>query len=408
MCLCAQEDRTAICAIRLTIGSDIADIKVSDTGDITSVSVNDNDYTNFFPSDSVKILTNHLVPQFVISDTASLRRRYSRIPQGPLTTPDGAIYELFSRNLHGNVLSRTIYRFIDSVTYRPKDSFISSLSTKPVEHASWKSFVDRVQGGQLPTTIERMRLLYLVRELPQMLWFLEIILRNIAYGISYVGPARATTDRYYRMQELAIDQIDPAGTNFAMFMNSLSTSEQIQFEAWTKEYIGYSITPRRSVGHVSLMLNEGESGAGYNLADVGYGLSQIFPVMAQIWLNVRRRAIGDSGFRIVAIEQPELHLHPEFQTKIADALVGAVVTAKQNRNTLSLIVETHSEALINRLGELIAAGNLAQSEVAIHLFEKEPSDEVTSVRMAQFDSDGVLENWPFGFFSGRQPLPTKS
>jgi predicted ATPase len=210
------------------------------------------------------------------------------------------------------------------------------------------------------------------------------------------------------MQELAIEQIDPAGANFAMFLNSLSPREQTDFETWTTEFIGYSIRPARSIGQVRLMLREGESRDEYNLADVGYGLSQILPVMGQIWLNTRRRA-ARSEFRVVAIEQPELHLHPAFQTRIADALVGALAATERIRNyTLSLVVETHSEAVINRLGELIAAGRLSQGTVAIYLFEKQGPDEVTTVRMSEFDKDGVLENWPFGFFSGRVQLPSQA
>jgi predicted ATPase len=178
---------------------------------------------------------------------------------------------------------------------------------------------------------------------------------------------------------------------------------------WTSEFIGYSIRPARSIGQVRLMLREGDARAEYNLADVGYGLSQILPVMAQIWLSTRRRRAARAEFRIVAIEQPELHLHPAFQTCIADALVGALAAAGEARNySLSLVVETHSEALINRLGELIAAGRIPQDTVGIYLFEKEAPNEVSTVRMSEFDRDGVLENWPFGFFSSRVPLPRES
>ena len=192
-----------------------------------------------------------------------------------------------------------------------------------------------------------------------------------------------------------------------MFLNSLSVAQLDSFAEWTREYIGYSISPVRSIGHVSLMLRGDTSAAAYNLVDMGYGFSQIFPVLAQIWLGVQRTS--DRGletptlYRTIAIEQPELHLHPAFQAKIADTLAGAVTASRSTRvGWLAFVVETHSEVLINRLGELVSQGKLNPEDIAIYLFNKDPQEQISYVKTSEFDRDGVLSNWPFGFFSGRQ------
>jgi predicted ATPase len=62
------------------------------------------------------------------------------------------------------------------------------------------------------------------------------------------------------------------------------------------------------------------------------------------------------------------------------------------------MIETHSEVLVNRLGQLIAEGKISEDEINIVLFE--PSDQLgkVTIRDVQFDSEGYLLNWPLGFF----------
>jgi len=60
------------------------------------------------------------------------------------------------------------------------------------------------------------------------------------------------------------------------------------------------------------------------------------------------------------------------------------------------LIETHSEALINRLGALILEGKLSQENVQILIFETNGTK--TDVRTAIFDEEGQLIGWPYGFF----------
>jgi len=105
---------------------------------------------------------------------------------------------------------------------------------------------------------------------------------------------------------------------------------------------------------------------------------------------------------MLAIEQPELHLHPAHQAKLADVLVAAVGNHGQGsgRPETRLIVETHSEALIQRLGELVEEGKLEASSVQVVVVSSlDDLESPTEVSVSQFDYNGGLRDWPYGFFS---------
>lgn len=224
--------------------------------------------------------------------------------------------------------------------------------------------------------------------------------------IKYIQPLRATADRYYRFHDLAVDEIDSQGQNLAMFIHALKPHQLLDLQSWTNKYFGFTIdVETKNIGHLSLLINE--SSGKHNLADVGFGYSQVLPIAIQLWWQNQanhgmhyytwQRINKSTG--ILAIEQPELHLHPKLQALVADAFVAAVTDAKERKCPLCIVVETHSETIINRIGELIATGKIANSEVSIVLFDREAENLPAKVRIAEYDSCGYLKNWPYGFFT---------
>ncbi|MGO4196748.1 DUF3696 domain-containing protein [Rhizobium sp. YAF28] len=229
-------------------------------------------------------------------------------------------------------------------------------------------------------------------------------LRAILSTTLYIGPMRARSERYYRYQDLAVSEIDPDGKNFPMFLNSLNDELREDFSTWVADRFGYGVEVEQRSGHISINLKVGNYTT--NIVDNGYGISQILPVLGQIWwastgvggrTSQTRRGQGS----ILVIEQPELHLHPAHQALIADAIVAE----RGNKgggapSPVQFIIETHSEALVNRLGELVALGQIEPEDVQILIFEGEddPTERLTNVRLAHFDDEGTLTNWPYGFF----------
>ena len=223
--------------------------------------------------------------------------------------------------------------------------------------------------------------------------------------VEYLEPVRAASERFYRKQELEISSIAPNGSNFPMFLASLSQQQLGEFSEWVRAIFGYGVNVKRTVGHISIHLTSAHR--SINVADTGYGVSQILPVLGVLWSTQGttrnyRNIPGRSNIRTLAIEQPELHLHPAHQAKLADAFVAAVTKERQSEQSpeIRLIVETHSEALINRLGELIESGAISSNSVQIVIFSA-PDDLVspTNISISSFDEDGALKDWPFGFFN---------
>jgi predicted ATP-dependent endonuclease of OLD family len=239
--------------------------------------------------------------------------------------------------------------------------------------------------------------------LPELLNRATYMFKAMVANTLYIGPARARSERYYRYQDLAVSEIDPDGKNFPMFLNSLSTLQIRQLSRWIENLFGYGLTvsKRDGPGHISINLTD--HGVESNIVDTGYGVSQVLPVLAQIWWAREREGKANRGSvpTILAIEQPELHLHPAHQALLADALVGEATASKNNdtNKRIHFLVESHSETFINRLGELVAKKQLKPEDVHIVLFDPDNSGErITTTRIATFKDDGTLENWPYGFF----------
>ena len=117
---------------------------------------------------------------------------------------------------------------------------------------------------------------------------------------------------------------------------------------------------------------------------VGVGVSQVLPVILLCLL-------AEPG-TLVILEQPELHLHPKLQQDLADFLLACTRAGRQ------LVIETHSEHLVNRLRYRIAADETDETHGLIRLVFAENEGGVTSYREPEINPYGGLgEDWPAGF-----------
>jgi hypothetical protein len=124
-----------------------------------------------------------------------------------------------------------------------------------------------------------------------------------------------------------------------------------------------------------------DKGRAVTLADVGYGVSQVLPFLSQDAQSVNKNLI---------VYQPEAHLHPLSQSRLADVFVASV--KRGNR----AYVETHSEHLVLRLQALIAGGEIAPDRVRVFCVEHDGKKSNLSPML--FDARGVpLTPWPRGF-----------
>ena len=81
--------------------------------------------------------------------------------------------------------------------------------------------------------------------------YLKIYFRQV----HYIAPLRATAERYYRLRNLAIDEVDYQGKNLAMFLGGLSEKRMNKFQEWTQEYFGFRVVVEKKGGHLSVKIS---------------------------------------------------------------------------------------------------------------------------------------------------------
>lgn len=123
-----------------------------------------------------------------------------------------------------------------------------------------------------------------------------------------------------------------------------------------------------------------------NLADVGYGNSQVLPVLV-------------GGFNLEAgatymVEEPEIHLHPRAQAELGD------FSLELYRRGVQSIAETHSEYLVLRLQQYVASKDIPAEHIRVYYVYAE--EEQKKVKFLRMDSQGrFIDEWPEGFFPER-------
>ena len=119
----------------------------------------------------------------------------------------------------------------------------------------------------------------------------------------------------------------------------------------------------------------------YRATNVGFGLSYVLPVILAL--------LSPSG-TLCLIENPEAHLHPRGQTKLAELAARAASAGIQ------VFVETHSDHFIDGVRIAVRDGLIPPEETAFHYFERDGGKTVVS--SPRIDADGRLSRWPAGFF----------
>jgi len=116
---------------------------------------------------------------------------------------------------------------------------------------------------------------------------------------------------------------------------------------------------------------------------VGFGLTQVFPIV----VAALTRKTGD----FLLIENPEVHLHPAGQAKMGSFLSKVAAAGVQ------VIIETHSDHVLNGIRRSVRGGEIKSEEVAIHFFQdrEQEGDQVISPII---DQTGNIDVWPSGFF----------
>lgn len=212
-------------------------------------------------------------------------------------------------------------------------------------------------------------------------------------NINYVSPLRAHPKRYYFLDKAKIntylDTLD--GDALAEILKENGAIKK-QVNDWLKKFnLNIEVTNPQDILH-KLTINQNE--LQLDITDVGFGISQVLPVIIQGFLS-----FDDS---ITVIEQPEIHLHPKMQADLADLFIS-IVSKKKGRSNKSknLIIETHSEYLLKRLRRRISEGIIKASDVAIYVVRKNEDSSLDNSILEELDiGDKGNFKYPEEFYGG--------
>lgn len=214
-------------------------------------------------------------------------------------------------------------------------------------------------------------------------------------NLDYLSALRLAPSRTYAYSGEQHKKIGASGENSMsiLAMNSLSKSGKgaamvSAVTAWLKSSgMAKDVRVKDLAGRFfEVQVNHPSSDFHQNIADVGFGISQVMPVLVG-GLNCSR----GSTF---LVEEPEIHLHPRAQAELGDFLL------RLKGSGVQVIAETHSEHLVLRLLQYVASGRLKPEDIVF--YSVQGVDCGCGVEKIEVDEKGMfLSDWPSGFFPER-------
>ena len=220
---------------------------------------------------------------------------------------------------------------------------------------------------------------------------------DLWYNLSFLStaPIRSRPERTYDpMREFN----DPEGSDIPMLLMRLEATQKKKWEKLKQQLVEFGVSS--GLFQDIKIKNFGSShgnpfqlqfkirGPTSNIIDVGYGVSQILPILVQV---LYPNTIQDNRTLILPtynlLQQPEVHMHPRAQAEFASLLAKLA-----NQGNQSFIVETHSDNMIDRARIDIMKGNISPDDVSLIYFR--PIKNIVKVQNIGFDEMGNLIGVP--------------
>lgn len=212
--------------------------------------------------------------------------------------------------------------------------------------------------------------------------FLSFLLKQI----SHVGPLREEPQPLYASTGALPKEVGKRGQWAITTYLQAPKTERQQIDEWLKRLGMVSQFKVKQLGRhlrfYEARVQDSHTGVASTILDVGFGLSQILPLVVQ--------SVCMGKDELLLIEQPEIHLHPKAQAEMGSFFVDQALRKKR------FIIETHSELLLSRICTHIAEKRIRLQDVAVYYFD--PTSEGTKVLTININEKGEYENFPEGFF----------
>lgn len=230
---------------------------------------------------------------------------------------------------------------------------------------------------------------------------LELAFEDCFRNVYYLGPLRAYPERQYIWAGERPVDVGESGQSVVEALlaaedrkHSISLGRgrrrlplQVYIGQWLRKLGLVHDFRVESVGAGSQMfqvkIRKTPSAEEVLITDVGFGVSQILPVLVLCFYV-------PEGSTII-LEQPEIHLHPAVQSGLADVLIDA-----WNKRKVQILLESHSEHLLRRLQRRVAEENVAKEDIG--LFFCNADSGASTITGLKLDMFGNIINWPNNFF----------
>ena len=227
--------------------------------------------------------------------------------------------------------------------------------------------------------------------------------RRLLEDLAYLGPLRSRPERHYEFSGDTTDYVGQSGEYLpSILFRRPELVEQINKDL-KRLKVGYQLKVSKlqyedeSPSNVFSLRLVDENGIDASIWDVGFGISQVLPIVAQSRLSEKKTLL---------IEQPEIHLHPAHQAELGDMFIRSALEEQKN----TLLLETHSENLILRILRRIRETTdnelpegfppIRPEDVAVLYVQ--PGENGAQVIEISVTEDGDFASpWPQGFFDER-------
>lgn len=166
----------------------------------------------------------------------------------------------------------------------------------------------------------------------------------------------------------------------------IKTSIKNKINHWLEEFdLGDKLDVKKvNQDTYSVLIRNKNLGIYSNLLEVGFGTRQLLPIIIE--------SVNSPEHSTIIVEEPETHIHPKAQSKLADLFVESALDGDRN-----FIIETHSIFLVTEIQILIAQGKISADEVGVYYFTQD-SEGSRAINMKIRENGQFEEEWPSGFF----------
>lgn len=224
-------------------------------------------------------------------------------------------------------------------------------------------------------------------------------------SISYISADRYGPRNFFEMNNSVSKNVGDKGENVFSFLetnqNAYKIVPKILRKCETHETLAENIddwldviTPGAKLTYTNYENKFFPKYSDIAPMETGYGLSFSLPVIISLLF------FDENKDSVLLLENPEAHLHPSAQTEFGKLIAASASLGKQ------VILETHSDHIIDGIRIAVKESKLLPSELKIYYFTKQNFEQETKVEMPKMAEDGSLSYWPDGFFD--QSLKDKS